>query len=291
MGFLTATAARLPSGNFSEATGRIGALAAIGYRRYATYRQATIAALTTNTMFGFLRSYVLLAVLASTAGSTGGSTAEVAGYSRPQLLSFVWLGQGLIGVLLLWGWTDLADRIRSGDVVMDLLRPQHPVITYLGQDLGRAAYAVLTRFLPPILVGAAVFDLWLPRHAATYLLGTVSVVLGIVVSFGCRFLVNSCSYWLLDNNGPLTLYALVSGVLGGLFFPLRFLPDWAMWTLWLGTPFPSILQAPLDVFTERAGTPGVAAILGLQVFWAVVTIGACVLVQRQAERKLVVQGG
>jgi ABC-2 type transport system permease protein len=237
-------------------------------------------------MFGFLRSYVMLAVLGATA-----SGSAVAGYRGPQLLAFVWLGQGLIGVVMLWGWQDLADRIRTGDIVMDLLRPQHPVFTYLGQDLGRAAYAVLTRFLPPILIGAAAFDLWLPRHFSTYVLGAISVLLGVVVSFGCRFLINACSYWLLDNNGPLVLWSLAAGVLGGLYFPLRFLPDWAMWTVWLATPCPSILQAPLDILTERDGVPGVTAILGLQAFWAIATLSACVLVQRLAERKLVVQGG
>jgi viologen exporter family transport system permease protein len=294
VGFVTATAARLPSRNFPEVAERFGALAAIGYRRYATYRQATFASLTTNTMFGFLRSYVLLAVLA--AGATAGTQsapagATIAGYSGPQLLSFVWLGQGLIGVVMLWGWQDLAERIRTGDVVMDLLRPQHPVVTYLAQDLGRAAYAVLVRFAPPLVVGVIFFDLWLPQRVSTYLLGTISIALGVVVSFGCRFLVNACSYWLLDNNGPLLVWLLASGVLGGLYFPLRFLPAPAMWALWLGTPFPSILQAPLDVLTERDGVPGSWAILGIQVFWAVAVLCACVLVQRRAERKLVVQGG
>jgi ABC-2 type transport system permease protein len=288
VGFLTATAARLPRRNFFEAWGRFRALAAIGFRRYATYRQATLAALATNTMFGFLRSYVLLAVLGATATAGGGT---VAGYSGPQLMSFVWLGQGLIGVVTLWGWTDLADRIRSGDVVMDLLRPQHPVVTYLGQDLGRAAYAFLVRFVPPVLLGAIFFDLWLPRRPVTYLLGAISILLSIVVCFACRFLVNSCSYWLLDNNGPLVLWSLGSGVLGGLYFPLRFLPAWAMWTLWLGTPFPSILQAPLDVITERGGHPGPALMIGLQLIWMVVLLALCALVQRRAERKLVVQGG
>src|SRR5262249_30406001 len=132
VGFLTATAARLPSRNFSQMFLRIGALAAIGYRWYATYPQATFGALAANTMFGFVRSYVMLAVLGATA-----SGSAVAGYRGPQLLAFVWLGQGLIGVVMLWGWQDLADRIRTGDIVMDLLRPQHPVLTYLGQDLGR----------------------------------------------------------------------------------------------------------------------------------------------------------
>jgi len=42
-----------------------GALVGSGFRRYATYRQATIAGSFTNIVFGFLRCYVLLAVAAS----------------------------------------------------------------------------------------------------------------------------------------------------------------------------------------------------------------------------------
>jgi ABC-2 type transport system permease protein len=238
-------------------------------------------------MFGFLRSYVLLAVVG--AGSAAGG--RVAGYSGSQLLTFVWLGQGLIGVVMLWGWTDLADRVRSGDVVMDLLRPQHPVFTYLAQDLGRAAYALAVRFAPPMLLAALVFDLWLPRHPWTYLLGAGSMTLAVVVCFACRYLVNACTYWLLDNRGPMVGWTVLSGMLGGLYFPLGFLPAPVMWVLWVGTPFPSVLQAPLDVFTERAGLPGPVTIVGLQLAWAVGLLALCVAVQSWAERKLVVQGG
>ena len=72
------------------------ALAAAGFRRYATYRQAMVAAIFTNSIFGFLRCSVLLAL-------AGAGT--VAGYDAPQLATFVWAGQGLIGVVLLWGRT------------------------------------------------------------------------------------------------------------------------------------------------------------------------------------------
>lgn len=284
MGLVTATAARQAGRNFFELAGHFRSLATVGFRRYATYRQATVASLATNTMFGFLRSYVLLAVAAG-AGTT------VAGYSRAQLMSFVWLGQGLIGVVLLWGWNDLADRIRTGDVVMDLLRPQHPVFAYASADLGRAAYAMVTRFLPPVVIGSIVFGLALPTRPATYALGACSVLLAVLVCFFGRYLVNSCAYWLLDNRGPTMAWVVFSGVLGGLYFPLRMLPGWAMWGLWLGTPFPSILQAPLDVISEHGGVPGPVAIVGIQAFWALALLAACLLVQRRAERRLVVQGG
>src|SRR5262249_55011326 len=113
------------------------ALAAAGFRRYATYRQATVEAIVHNTVFGFLVFRIMLAVL-----DAGGRT--VAGYDAPQLATFVWAGQGLIGVVLLWSLPDLAERIRTGDVVTDLLRPIDPVWQQLAADLGRAGYAALT---------------------------------------------------------------------------------------------------------------------------------------------------
>lgn len=70
------------------------ALAVAGFRRYATYRQATVAAVVTNSVFGFLRLAVMLAVIDAGARA-------VAGYDAARLATFVWAGQGLIGVVLL----------------------------------------------------------------------------------------------------------------------------------------------------------------------------------------------
>ena len=113
------------------------ALAAAGFRRYATYRQAMVAAVVTNSVFGFLRIAVMLAVI-------GAGTRTVVGYDERQLATFVWAGQGLIGVVLLWALPEFAERIRTGDVISDLLRPIDPVWQLLAADLGRAGYAVLT---------------------------------------------------------------------------------------------------------------------------------------------------
>ena len=54
MGSVTATADRSTIRNFTEPLALIGAITASGFRRFATYRQATIAGFTTNIMFGFL---------------------------------------------------------------------------------------------------------------------------------------------------------------------------------------------------------------------------------------------
>ncbi len=260
-------------------------LAWSGFRRYATYRQATAAGAFTNIVFGFLRCYVLLAVARGAVGGRPG------GYDGRQLATYVWVGQGLLTVVALWGWTDLADRIRTGDIGADLLRPVSPVIGYLAPDVGRAGHGMLTRFLPPLIVGAAFFPLYVPDRWPTVPLFALSIVLAVVGSFGCRFLVNATAYWLHDARGPIMLWTLSSGVLAGLYFPLRLLPDWLAITLWLATPLPGLLQTPLDVLVERDPPALQAALVALQAVWAAVLLAVCRMVQRRAERTLVVQGG
>ena len=274
-----------PRRPFRDAATTFGVLCWSGFRRYATYRQATIAGSFTNIVFGFLRCYVLLAVAK---GAIGG---RPAGYDPTQLATYVWVGQGLLTVVGLWGWTDLSDRIRSGDVAADLLRPVHPVISYLAPDLGRAAHGVLTRFLPPLIVGAIVFPLYAPGRWFTVPLFTLSILLAVLGGFGCRYLVNATGYWLHDARGPLILWTLSSGVLTGLYFPLRLLPDSLAVTLWVATPLPGLMQTPLDVLVER-DPPGLQiGLVLLQAVWAAVVLALCAVVQRRAERRLVIQGG
>ncbi|MBO3738487.1 ABC transporter permease [Actinoplanes flavus] len=272
-------------GPFRASIATFGALIGSGFRRYATYRQATIAGTFTNIVFGFLRCYVLLAVAATAAGQ------RPAGYTAEQLATYVWVGQGLLAVIGLWGWTELADRIRSGDIAADLLRPVPPLTGFLAADLGRALHGMLTRFVPPLLAGAVFFPLHTPSRWQTVPLFAVSVVLAVVICFGCRFVVNATAYWLQDARGPITLWTLGAGVLGGLYFPLRLLPAELTVALWVATPLPSLLQTPLDVIAERDGPALQAGLVALQVVWAVLILALGALVQRRAERRLVVQGG
>ena len=281
--------ARVPTisriGPFRSWVTTFGALIGSGFRRYATYRQATIAGTFTNIVFGFLRCYVLLAVTVEAVDNRPG------GYDAEQLATYVWVGQGLLSVIGIWSWAELADRIRTGDIAADLLRPVGPVTAYLAADLGRALHALLTRFGPPLLAGALFFPLYTPVRWQTVPLFGVSVVLAVIISFGCRYCVNATAYWLQDARGPITLWTLGSGVLGGLYFPLRLLPPEISVALWVATPLPSLLQTPLDVISERDGPALQAGLVGLQAWWAVATLVLAVVLQRRAERRLVVQGG
>lgn len=238
-----------------------------------------LAGATTNIVFGLLRIAILTAALKAANGT-------IADYDLAAANSYVWLGQGLLGLVGLWGQFDLANRIRTGDVVVDLYRPWDLHAAQLAEDVGRAGYSLLTRFLPPVVFGAILFPFqWTePRRWPLFLLSTA---LALVTSFGMRFLLNLSTFWLLDNRGVIALYGVVSGMLAGLVVPLRFYPDWAVAALWW-TPFPAVLQGPIDVFL---GHGDAWLTLAHQAFWAVALYAIGHLVLRRAVRKVVIQGG
>ncbi|GAA0937914.1 ABC transporter permease [Virgisporangium aurantiacum] len=259
------------------------ALAKAGFRRHATYRIATLAGATTNVTFGFLRYYTLLAVAVSAGGT-------VAGYDGPKLATYVWCSQGILAVVSLWGDIgERAERIRTGDVVVDLLRPIDPVWHQLAGEAGRATYHLMTRFTLPVLAGLVFTDMYLPRRAVTYPLFVVSLALAVAVCFACRFIVQCAAYWTLDIRGPMVLWLLLSGLGSGLFFPLWLVPEpWSTLAVY-ALPFASIVQVPMDILVERSDHPYLTVLV--QAFWAVVIVSIGRSVQRRAERKLVVQGG
>lgn len=254
-------------------------LVSAGFRRYATYRQAVLAGLATNMVFGFLRCAVLLTVF------TG--SARVAGYDPSRTVTFVWIGQGLIAVVLIWGNSDFGERVRSGDVAVDLLRPVDLQAALLAEDLGRAGFALLSRFSFPLLVGSAFFELTLPSSALRWAAFGLSVLLAVLVSFAIRFLLNLVAFWLLDWRGLLSVHGAVSTVLAGLAIPIAFFPGWARVAIW-ATPFPAIIQVPIDIATGR-GTAG--PLLTHQLIWALALLAAGRLVLARAVRTLVIQGG
>lgn len=259
-------------------------LARRGYRRYAAYPGATVAGVFTNVFFGFLQAYILLAVYES--------RDSIGGYDAAAAVTYVWLTQGLLSTVASFGpsWIELALRVRSGDIAVDLGRPLDLQRAQFAHDAGRAAYQLVYRALPPFLLGALVFELTAPSDALVWAVFALSVALAVVVSFAIRFLVNLLSFWLTDYRGAMLLAMTVSHLLSGLIVPLAFFPDpWD--TVARALPFASMLQLPVDVFVGAATGSEIVAVIAIQAAWAVVLLALGRVVLSAGTRKLVIQGG
>jgi ABC-2 type transport system permease protein len=257
-------------------------LARRGYRRYAAYPGATWAGVFTNTFFGFLIAYTLLAVFEQ--------RDAVGDYDARDAVTYTWLAQGMLMTIYLWGWFEVALRVRSGDVATDLQRPLDFQGYWLAQDLGRAAYHALFRGVPPFLLGALVFDLLVPTNPLVWLAFVMSVTLAVVTSFAFRFLFNLVAFWLLDYRGAGVLAMVASTFLSGQIVPIAFFPDWLALLAW-ALPFAAMVQAPIEIWLGHADGLELLGLLTLQAFWAgaLLLFGRAVLAAGM--RKLVIQGG
>jgi ABC-2 type transport system permease protein len=257
-------------------------LARRGFGRYAAYPGATWAGVFTNTFFGFLIAYALLAVFEH--------RDSVGNYDARDAVTYTWLAQGMLMTIYMWGWFEVALRVRSGDVATDLQRPVDFQAYWLAQDLGRAVYHAVFRGVPPFVLGALVFDVLIPGDPIVWIAFTTSLVLAVVVSFAFRFLFNLAAFWLLDYRGAGILAMVASTFFSGQVVPLAFFPGWLETLAW-ALPFAAMVQAPIEIWLGHAEGVELLGLLGLQTLWALVLLGIGRAVFAAGLRKLVIQGG
>lgn len=251
------------------------------YTRISTYRSATLAGIFTNTVFGFVFAYVLLAVYEQ--------RPTVGSFDAVDAVTFTFVAQGMAMVLGIFGDTEMADRITTGDVIVDLQRPYDHQGWWAGVSYGKAAYYAVFRGVPPFLAGAMVFDLRLPAvaDAAAFVL---SVVLAVGVAFGWRYLLGLTAFWLLDIRGANQLGWFTAQFFSGMFLPIVFFPD-ALELLARALPFASMLQLPVEVWLGKHQGGALLGVLTLQAVWLVLLVMAGRWVMARAVRRVVVQGG
>jgi ABC-2 type transport system permease protein len=261
------------------------AVATRAFRRYSTYTAATLAGIFTNSVFGVIYSFAYLALWSQ--------NPDAGGYDATDAVTYVWLGQALLMTVALWGGgttDDLAERIRTGDVAIDLYRPVGVLGWYLAADLGRAAYHLLTRGVAPTFIGILLFEIRMPAGPTAALAFLVSLPLAVTVSFALRFMIASTAFWLLDASGARALGGALALFFSGMVLPLVLFPGW-LGTLAQALPWSAIIQVPNDIWLGHHPGSGLFVALGFQLGWALALLGCCALVLRAATRKVVLQGG
>lgn len=254
----------------------------LAIRQQLTYRTAIFAGLATNLFFGFLRAAVMGALYAG--------RGIVNQYSLSDAISFVGFSQALIAFLTMFGSMDLMQTIYTGDIAAALIRPADFHSYWMARDLGKSLVNLVGRGVLFMLIYRLFFAITLPGDWRAWAGLTAALGLAWLVSFEFRFCVSLAAFWTTDGLGINRFAMTVVNLMCGFIMPLALLPDWFS-TICKYTPFPSMLNTPMDIYLGR--TQGGDALLSLtvQAIWAAVLFGVAQLVMRLGFRKLVIQGG
>jgi ABC-2 type transport system permease protein len=257
-------------------------LAVLSLKQEMTYRTAMVAGMATNLFFGLLRAMVLVALY--------NGRAEVNGLSLEAAITFVGLSQGLIIFLRVFGSYDLLQTVYSGDIGSDLLKPTSLFKFWLAKDVGRALYNLITRGILFMFLFSILYRLILPNRLDQWFFFLLSICISWLATFSWRFLVNLSALWTPDARGVARMAFGLSQLLSGFILPLRLMPDWFYRFCYL-TPFPSMLNTPIEIYLGTLSGLDMALALLSQVSWFFILTAFCVVIMRAGLRRLVVQGG
>jgi ABC-2 type transport system permease protein len=252
------------------------------FRRQLIYRWANLAGLVTNIFWGIIISYVMIALF-RTRSSAGG-------FNVSDTLSYVWVVQAMIMIVLPFGWYDLMLTIRSGEVVTDLCKPCDFCWYWFSREIGRDCYYLLFRGLPTYTAGMLLFGFgptgdW--RHWLAY---AMSLPLGAVLGIACRFLYNIVAFWIVEARAMAVLAGTIALFFTGSYIPLPFLPPW-LYTLAVWSPFNGLMNVPAEVFLGKLTGGPLLFEITRQIGWIIILVLAVRIVTSIAARRVEVQGG
>lgn len=211
-----------------------------------------------------------------------------------QLISYIWLRQGLLALLNTWTFeNELFAMILDGNVAYELCRPASLYGMWFSRTLALRLSRVILRCIPLFVITALLPTPWglnAPASPVAFACFVVSLALAACVGVAfCLILYFSCFYT-LSSEGVRQILLPVAELLSGGLIPLPFLPQW-LERLSFFSPFGAMANAPLRIYSGNLAGKAMVEMLGLQVFWLLVLGAAGYLLQRRGMRKLCVQGG
>ena len=210
------------------------------------------------------------------------------------LAAYIWLQQAFLTLFSMWSWEyELINSVKTGAVAYELARPTDLYGMWMARSLAVRLSRALLRMVPVILLAAllpAPYGLRLHTGPAVFLLFILSALLMLVVVCAYTLLIYALTFHLTDPNGIMVLSVAAADLLGGGIVPLPFLPD-GLRRIAALSPFGSMQNVPLRIFSGDIPLPEIPAVMGLQVFWSAALIAAGYLLTRSGLRRTVIAGG
>jgi len=237
-------------------------------------------------IIGLLSRLFLLKVLWDAIYQGHGS---VSGVTQQTAVSYALLAALLSSLFQPWQFFPLVEKVRTGDIVFDVLRPIGLVTMTSAEQTG----AILAS-APRILFGAILAVVLLggvpapePAVAAAF---CVSLILGAANSVICNVIVNMAAFWSLEIGGALVVYQVAVSFCSGALVPFWFMPGWLA-TLLSFLPFSAQVSTPATIALGSGIDLRTVFLLLVQAIWIVLLILAARIVAARGVRRLVVQGG
>ena len=211
------------------------------------------------------------------------------GWDWSQMKAYLLIGF-VTGILVstFTDWT-MANRIRTGDVALDLTRPIDYQKARLSEALGVAVFEFLTAVFVGTLVVLA-FGGMEPPTLSAGLLFTVSLLLVLPLKFGIIYMSSLICFWTTNYLGVSWSRLAITNIMSGALVPIVLFPGWLQAIAGV-LPFQAIVWTPGQIYLGRLTGVDALRALAVEAGWALGLWLLARMMWRVAVRKLVIQGG
>lgn len=250
------------------------------------YRMASVAALTTQLAWGLMECLAYKAI----AEASGGNMPM--GYSS--IVTYIWLKESMLVLFNTWAADqELFAMITNGNITYEFCRPVSVYSMWFARTAGSRIAETVMRCVP--VLACAFFmpgdlRMTLPVNGISFLLFLITsfLALGITVSF-CMIVYMLCFFTISPQGWRMLLTGAVD-FLSGNIIPLPFFPKKYLRLLEL-SPFAYMQNVPFRIYSgDLAGAEMYQCILR-QVFWIMAFLVLGIVLWKQAEKRIVLQGG
>ena len=196
--------------------------------------------------------------------STG--TGTVAGMSFIDMMTYIVFAQ-LISIFIFNSASiQLQQKVQSGELGQDLLKPIHPFTTLFASAVSSRTVAFLLELIPLGAISWFLFRPALPVNA-TAIFFIVSLILAFMLNFIMSIIVGLIAFWTIRIEAFQWLTWIVLRVFSGEFFPLSLFPQ-KLQLISHFLPFEYLRYRVALIALDNSMENALAAIAG-QLFWIV----------------------
>jgi len=273
----------------AQALAPYGEFARIGFVNILAFRLRYYAGILTY-LFNVTIYYFIRRAVYGPAASAGHAGATIAGYSLPQMLTYV--AVGWIIRSFYWNTIDqeMAYEVIEGKIAMDFIKPVSIQWMWISRAAGESAFRLLLLTAPTAVLVALIFPMRAPASAAQFGLFIIAVIASFLLMAAINFMIGTCAIPLKSILSLIRAKFWLIELLSGLLVPIALFPHRAQ-IVFAFLPFEHIASTPLQIYLGKLSGRAAWRAIGLAWAWVIALLALGHVWWLRASRKITIHGG
>lgn len=249
------------------------------------YRIAAIAGGITQFFFGMIMIMVLYGFYYSTDGEMP--------IDYKSAITYIWMGQAMLGMLPWNGDTEIQNLIRTGNVSYELLRPMNLYNYWFARAFALRTAPTLLKSIPIFIIALLLpsdYSMNVPPNIQAFVAWIIATFGGLMISCTITNIINITTLYSVSGDGIQRLLSSIVTIFSGMVVPLPLFPERFKEILGY-LPFSGLVDIPVRFFIGDISFNQLPGYLGFQCLWAVLLYILGQWILNKKIKDLIVQGG